>query len=133
MAERSRIPSLQSTTRSQQLVVNGESFLMLAAELQNSSMTSSSYMSSVWPGLVEVHINTVLGCVTWESIEPEEGRFDFSELDRIITDARSFGLKLVLLWFGSFKNGRSALSLRNLFLPKVGQLTSHDPFVDVGY
>lgn len=78
---------------------------MLAAELQNSSMTSWEYMIDVWPKLKEAHVNTVLGCVTWEQIEPEEGHFDFEEFDMIIKDARRHGLHLVLLWFGSFKNG----------------------------
>jgi hypothetical protein len=36
--------------------------------------------------------NTVLGCVTWEDIEPAEGQFDFSELDKVILGAREHGL-----------------------------------------
>ncbi|CZR64991.1 probable beta-galactosidase [Phialocephala subalpina] len=102
------IPHLQSIEISQQLIVNGKPFLMLGAELQNSSMTSSAYMDTVWQKLVDTHINTVLGCVTWEDIEPVEGKFDFSELDKVIEGARSHGLHLVLLWFGSFKNGLSS-------------------------
>lgn len=53
-----------------------------------------------------MNINTVLGCVTWEDIEPDEGNFDFAVLDGVIESARAHGLHLVLLWFGSFKNGR---------------------------
>jgi len=53
-----------------------------------------------------MNINTVLGCVTWEDIEPDEGNFDFAVLDGVIERARAHGLHLVLLWFGSFKNGR---------------------------
>ncbi|KAJ4334934.1 hypothetical protein N0V95_009040 [Ascochyta clinopodiicola] len=64
-------------------------------------------MRSVWPKLVKNNVNTVLGAVTWDQIEPEEGRFDFAELDLVISDARKHQLKLVLLWFGSFKNGLS--------------------------
>ncbi|KAF8858332.1 glycoside hydrolase [Acephala macrosclerotiorum] len=102
------IPHLQSNESSQQLIVNGKPFLMLGAELQNSSMTSAAYMDTVWRKLVDTHINTVLGCVTWEDIEPLEGKFDFSELDNVIEGARAHGLHLVLLWFGSFKNGLSS-------------------------
>lgn len=91
---------------SKQLMVDGEPFLMLAGELQNSSLTSAKYMRTVWQKLVDTNINTVLGCVTWEMIEPEEGEFDFTELDLVIQDARSHNLRLVLLWFGSFKNGQ---------------------------
>lgn len=99
------IPHLNETSLSRQLHVNGQPFLMRAAELQNSSLSSAEYMMTVWQKLVDTHINTVLGSVTWEMIEPREGEFDFVELDQIILDARKFGLKLVLLWFGSFKNG----------------------------
>lgn len=68
---------------------------MLAAELQNSSMTNGEYMGSVWQNLVDTNIHTVLGYVTWEMIEVE-GSFDFTELDKAILGARN-GLHLVLL------------------------------------
>lgn len=106
-----QIPHLEATPSSKQLVVDGKPFLMLAAELQNSSMTSAKYMKEVWPKLVDANVNTVLGCITWEQIEPEEGRYDFGELDKIIMDARQYGLRLILLWFGSFKNGTLITSL----------------------
>ncbi|KAH7382762.1 glycoside hydrolase superfamily, partial [Cadophora sp. MPI-SDFR-AT-0126] len=101
------IPCLEKIEKSQQLIVNGKPFLMLGAELQNSSLTSVAYMNTVWQKLVNMNINTVLGCVTWEDIEPDEGIFDFSVLEGIIEGARAHGLHLVLLWFGSFKNGLS--------------------------
>ncbi|KAH1858486.1 hypothetical protein KXX55_004800 [Aspergillus fumigatus] len=101
------IPHLRSIESGKQLIVNGRPFLILGAELQNSSLTSAEHMDTIWPNLVESHVNTVLGCVTWEMIEPVEGQFDFKELDKIIADARKHGLHLVLLWFGSFKNGMS--------------------------
>lgn len=84
---------------------------MRAAELQNSSLSSSEFMSKQWQKLVDTNINTVLGSVTWEMIEPEEGKFDFEELDKVILGARKHELKLVLLWFGSFKNGQSSMTL----------------------
>ncbi|KAL1962307.1 hypothetical protein VTN77DRAFT_9798 [Rasamsonia byssochlamydoides] len=103
----SQIPRLEKNAVSHQLLVKGKPFLILGAELQNSSMTSAAYMRTVWQKIADMHVNTVLGCVCWESIEPVEGQFDFSELDQIIHDARSHGLHLILLWFGSFKNGLS--------------------------
>lgn len=99
------IPHLEKTSNSKQLIVNGKPFLMLAGELQNSSMTSAKYMEEAWPKLTAANINTVLGCVTWEQIEPGEGSFNFDELDKVVEGARRHGLRLVLLWFGSFKNG----------------------------
>ncbi|KAL5316131.1 hypothetical protein ACEPPN_017009 [Leptodophora sp. 'Broadleaf-Isolate-01'] len=102
-----KIPFLEATPHSKQLVVKGKPFLIRGAELQNSSLSSAEYMKDVWPRVVEANINTVLGSVTWEHIEPEEGHFNFKDLDRIIQDAREHELHLILLWFGSFKNGFS--------------------------
>ncbi|KAJ5825799.1 hypothetical protein N7474_002937 [Penicillium riverlandense] len=100
-----KAPYLEDTPTAKQLVVKGAPFLMRPAELQNSSMSSADFMKGVWPKLVQANINTVLGCVAWEQIEPSEGTFVFDDLDRILQDARSHGLHLILLWFGSFKNG----------------------------
>ncbi|KAJ5103766.1 hypothetical protein N7532_004295 [Penicillium argentinense] len=102
-----KIPHLRKVGNTQQLVAKGRPFLVLAAELQNSSMTSGEYMDTAWQKLVDTNINTVLGCVTWEDIEPVEDQFNFVELDKAILGARKHGLHLVLLWFGSFKNGLS--------------------------
>ncbi|PSK38502.1 hypothetical protein B9Z65_6055 [Elsinoe australis] len=101
-------PHLRSTPTSKQLIVDGKPFFMRAAELQNSSLSSAEYMMTKWQKLLDMNINTILGSVTWEMIEPVEGQFDFTEIDQVITDARNFGMRLVLLWFGSFKNGQSS-------------------------
>ena len=80
---------------------------MLSAELHNSSLCSPAYMSTVYPEMRNMHLNTLLGAVTWEMIEPEEGKFNFDELDKVILGAREHDMHLVLLWFGSFKNALS--------------------------
>jgi hypothetical protein len=54
-----------------------------------------------------MNLNTVLAAVSWDLTEPEEGKFDFSLVDGIIQAARRHHLRLVLLWFGSWKNGMS--------------------------
>ena len=50
----------------------------------------------------------MLAGVSWNQIEPREGKFDFSVLDGVIQGARSQNLRLVLLWFGSWKNALSS-------------------------
>lgn len=103
-----RIPHLRKTPRSAQLIVKGKPFLMLSAELHNSSLSSAKFMEdAVWQNMKDTSINTLLGSVTWETIEPEEGKFDFTELDKVILGAREHDMHLVLLWFGSFKNALS--------------------------
>ncbi|MGA2174237.1 MAG: DUF5597 domain-containing protein [Verrucomicrobiota bacterium] len=101
------VPQLKKHGAATQLMVDGKPFLALAAELNNSSASSLSYMRPLWPRLAASHINTVLATVSWELVEPEEGRFDFTGVDGLLKDARANHLHLVFLWFGSWKNGKS--------------------------
>lgn len=98
---------LSKTIVGPQLEVNGRPFLCLPGELQNSSFSCKRYMDEQWDKLKDLNINTLLASVSWELIEPEEGIFDFSVLDHNIGEARLYNFKLILLWFGSYKNGRS--------------------------
>lgn len=90
-----------------ELIVNGQPFLCRAGELNNSSFSDPLYMCATWNALAEHDVNVVLAAVGWEDIEPKEGEFDFATLDENIIAARSRDMKLVLLWFGSHKNGES--------------------------
>lgn len=110
------IPYLRRTETSHQLIVNGKPFLVLGGELNNSSMSSGAYMRAKWQHLKDMNVNTVLGCVSWEDIEPEEGKFIFTELDQCILDAREYGIHIVVLWFASFKNGKYLYNVDFLLL-----------------
>jgi len=101
------LPAIVQRGAAKQLIVDGKPFLMLAGELHNSSASSSAYMEPIWPRLKALHLNTVIGTVSWELLEPEEGRFDFTLVDDQITAARRQNMHLVLLWFGSWKNTSS--------------------------
>jgi hypothetical protein len=100
-------PHLQKSGTGTQLIVDGQPFLVRGAELNNSSASSLDYMRPLWPRLVASRLNAVLATVSWELIEPEEGRFDFKLVDGLIDGARANNLHLVVLWFGSWKNGKS--------------------------
>jgi hypothetical protein len=101
------IPHLEKRGGVTQLIVDGKPFLMLAGELRNSSSSSLEYMKPIWPKLARMRLNTVLAVVSWETIEPQEGKFDFALVDGLLQGARANSLRLVLLWFGSWKNGTS--------------------------
>ena len=101
-------PHLAKHGSATQLVVDGRPFLILGGELQNSSSSSLSYMKPIWPRLKSLNLNTVLAPVSWELIEAQEGKFDFTIVDGLIAAAHEHDLRLVFLWFGSWKNTYSS-------------------------
>lgn len=90
-----------------QLIVDGRPFLILGGELGNSSAGTAEQADTIIPNAAKLHVNTLLMPVAWDQIEPKEGDFDFSILDHWIETARKYNMHLVLLWFGSWKNGFS--------------------------
>jgi len=88
--------------------VDGRPFLALAGELGNNTATSLENVQPIWPRLAEANLNCVLVALSWAQLEPEEGKFDFELVDGLIEAARRHNLKLVFLWFGSWKNGLSS-------------------------
>jgi hypothetical protein len=107
-ASASEIPHLQKQGTATQLIVDGKPFLALSGELLNNSATSLEYMRPIWPKLVATKLNSVVAGVSWAQVEPQEGKFDFSVPDGVIQEARSHNLRLILIWFASWKNGYSS-------------------------
>ena len=102
------MPQLRRQGSAKQLIVDGSPFLVIGGELHNSSSSSIEYMQPIWQRMRDLNFNTLLTPVAWELIEPTEGSFDFALVDDLIRDARSHDLRLILLWFGSWKNGMSS-------------------------
>jgi len=100
-------PRLEKHGTTQQLIVDGKPFLILGGELGNSSASSAEYMRPHWPRLKAMNLNTVLAPVEWDLVEPTEGKFDWTSVDELLRDARAHDLKLVILWFGAWKNSMS--------------------------
>ena len=100
-------PHLQTNGKATQLMVNGKPFIVLGGELYNSSSSNLSYLDPLWAPLKKMNLNTALVAVSWELVEPVEGKFDFTLVDGILKGAREHNMHVVLLWFGSWKNGLS--------------------------
>lgn len=86
------------------LLVDGKPYLMLGAQVNNSSGWPIE-LEKLLPGAAALHLNTIEVPVYWEDIEPQEGQFRFDTLDRILQLAREHHFHLVMLWFGTWKNG----------------------------
>src|SRR6185312_3222141 len=101
------IPHLQKKGSTKELIVDGKPFLVLGGELGNSTASSLEYMRPFWTKFKAMNLNTILVPAYWDLIEPKEGKFDFGLLDSIINTSRKNNLKVILLWFGSWKNSMS--------------------------
>jgi Domain of unknown function (DUF5597)/Glycosyl hydrolases family 35 len=86
------------------LLVDGKPFLILGGQIHNSSAWPSE-LPQVWESMAALHANTVEAPVYWEQLERQPGQFDFSSVDAVIDGARAHNLHVVLLWFGTWKNG----------------------------
>jgi len=97
------LPHLVAQNGRHALIVDGKPFLMLGAQVNNAANYASA-LPKVWPTIDALGANTVEVPVAWEQIEPVEGKFDFSFLDTLLDQARAHGKRLVILWFGTWKN-----------------------------
>jgi beta-galactosidase GanA len=102
-----RTPFLRKQGNATQLIVDNKPFLVLGGELGNSSSSDLEYMRPIWSKLAAMNLNTVLVPIYWELIEPSEGKFDFTLVDGLILEARKHKLRLIPLWFASWKNSMS--------------------------
>lgn len=84
--------------------VDGKPFLILGVQINNSSAWPS-VLPELWPLLDKLPINIMEAPVYWEQLEPRPGDFDFTNVDALVTQARAHHLRLILCWFGTWKNG----------------------------
>lgn len=91
------------------LYVDGQPFWAFAGEVHNSAAYAPDRMEAeIWMKMDQSHLNTLIVPVYWETLEPEEGSYDFSLVDSLLEQAVRFKKKLILLWFGLWKNAESA-------------------------
>ncbi len=102
----SSLPQLVRRGTATLLMVDGQPYLIRGGEIGNSSM-QRSWLAPSWAKFQALNMNTVVAPVYWDVVEPAEGDFDWSTVDELLEDARAHGMRLVLLWFGSWKNSMS--------------------------
>ncbi|MBC8108674.1 MAG: DUF5597 domain-containing protein [Anaerolineae bacterium] len=103
----SAIPQLRKVGRLTQLYVDGRPFLALGGELGNSTASNLAVLEAALAKCRRMNLNTVMLPVYWDLIEPQEGTFDFTLVQGAIDQARTHKLRLVFLWFGTWKNSMS--------------------------
>ena len=86
--------------------IHSEPFFMLAGEVHNSNSSSTEVMEPIWQKAKDLNLNTLFLPVTWEMLEPEEGKFDFLLVDGLIGQARKYDMHIGFLWFGAWKNAQ---------------------------
>jgi hypothetical protein len=88
------------------LLVDDAPFLMLGVEDQDLGLESSwpSHPKD-WAAMEYLHANTIEIPIYWDQIERQPGQFDFSSIDRLLAEARQHNVRLIPLWFATWKNG----------------------------
>lgn len=103
-----RMPAIRDLDRIPTLFVENQPFFAYAGEVHNSSASSPEYMEKyVWDKIESLCLNTLLVPVYWEQLEPKEGVYCYELIDSLLSQARRRNVRLVLLWFGLWKNGES--------------------------
>jgi hypothetical protein len=101
------VPTIEKTGSQYRFLVDGSPWLMLSGQVHNSDTSNANDLNKALDVLAASHANTAEVPIYWEAIEPQPGKFDFSSVDMAIQAARKRDLRLVLLWFGTWKNGES--------------------------
>lgn len=86
------------------LLVDGEPFFVFGGQSANSS-TWPNMLPRVWSAIESMHANTLEIPIYWEQFEPEPGKYDYSMIQMVLDQARERDVRLVLLWFATWKNG----------------------------
>lgn len=99
------IPTLIRDDGRVRLLVDGAPFLILGLQWDCDSCFSKQEMNPLFAEARRMGANTASLPLYWREIEPSPGRYDFAMLEERLQQARANDLRVVLLWFGTWKNG----------------------------
>ena len=100
------VPKLVQKDGRYALMVDGKPYLILGGQIHNSSAWPSE-LHQVWKSMADLHANTIAAPIYWEQFEAQPGHFDYTNVDAIVEGARAHSLHVILLWFGTWKNGNN--------------------------
>lgn len=92
------MPRLVKDNGGFQFLVDDHPYLILGIQTGNSSGYPGE-LERTWPLARRIHVNTVQVPIQWQTVEPEEGRFDFTVVDGLVDRASANGLRR--FWPGS--------------------------------
>jgi hypothetical protein len=138
-ASSNTIPRIIHQNGRHALLVDGKPFFIFGGQAHNSSAWPGM-MPQVWQAAEKLHVNTLEIPIYWEQIEPQPGKFDFSLVDTLLSQARAHKVRLVLLWFATWKNAsnhympewmkRDAAKYPNIIGEKGEWIDSSSPFAE---
>ncbi len=91
--------------RHSEFTVGDKPFFSLGGQTHNSSSYYPNDMRRSFESARALGGNTVATPLCWDKFEPEEGHFDEDYVRAVIDQARTYDMRLVLLWFATWKNG----------------------------
>ena len=102
------LPRLERHGGVTRLLVDGKPYLAIGGELHNSTSSDPAYLRRICQSLRATGVTTIVATVSWAEVEPYEGEFDFTPVAGVLAAARESELRVVLIWFGAFKNAHSS-------------------------
>ncbi|MCL2059731.1 MAG: beta-galactosidase [Oscillospiraceae bacterium] len=99
------IPYLKMENGFVRLFVDDKPFFILGLQLDCDSCYEPETIITLMKEARRLGCNSVALLLYWRLIEPSEGNYDFGILDVMLDAARELDLRIVLVWFGGYKNG----------------------------
>jgi hypothetical protein len=98
-------PHLEELNGHKALFVDGKPFIILGLQWDCDGCYTPQDMDPFFEHGQKMGLNTASLLLYWREVEPREGEYHFEMLDHRIEMARKHNMKIVLVWFASFKNG----------------------------